>query len=472
MHSTLQAQKAETEGRIILATQAIQNDQKLTVRKASRLYNAPRSTLQNRLAGIQPQAIFNARKRKLLPTEEQTLVKWILDLDRRGFPSHIIDVRRMADVLLAARAQSPPPQPIGKSWVPRFVRSQPELRTKWNRKFHSQRAKSEDPAVINAWFKLVQEMRQTYGILDEDIYNFDETEFTKGIAATSKVITSSDTNGQAAVVQPGNCDWITVIEAINTSGRSIPPFIILAGNLYQASWYRKLPADWVISMSDNGRTTDELGFEWLKHFNKHTESRTTGVYRLLILDVHGSHGTPEFDQYCTQNRIISLCMPANTSHLLQPLDVGCFSPLKTAYRNEVGELARQGVFHIDKEEFLDIYPRVRTLIFSEKNIKSGFRATGLVPYNPERVLTSLTIVRIPSPPTAVDSETAWIAETPHAVAHLQQQAQLVRDLVDCKSQSPTSQAISQTTTSTRKRAPPTCSNCHVQGHYRNQCARR
>ena len=39
-------------------------------------------------------------------------------------------------------------------------------------------------------------------------------------------------------------------------------------------------------------------------------------------------------------------MPTYTSYLLQPLDVGCFSPLKTAYGHEVGELTRQGVFHI------------------------------------------------------------------------------------------------------------------------------
>jgi len=86
MLSTLQAQKAQKEGRILLATQAIQNHQKLRVYRAAKLYSAPRSTLQDRLAGAQPQAISNARKRKLLPTEEQALVQWILDLDRRGFP--------------------------------------------------------------------------------------------------------------------------------------------------------------------------------------------------------------------------------------------------------------------------------------------------------------------------------------------------------------------------------------------------
>jgi len=246
----------------------------------------------------------------------------------------------MADALLAGRGQNPPPLPVGKCWVTRFVKSQPTLQTKWNRKFHSQRAKCEDPVRISAWFKLVEDTRQTWGILHEDVYNFDETGFMMGVAATSKVVTSADTIGRATVVQPGNREWVTAIECINASGWCLPPFVILAGKLHQASWYKDLPPDWAIALSDNGWTTDELGLEWIKHFNRHTESRTTGAYRLLILDGHSSHATPEFDQFCKDNKIITLCMPPHTSHLLQPLDVGCYSPLKVVYGHEVSELAR------------------------------------------------------------------------------------------------------------------------------------
>jgi hypothetical protein len=59
------------------------------------------------------------------------------------------------------------------------------------------------------------------------------------------------------------------------------------------------------------------------------------------------------------------------------------------------------------------------------------------------VLSSLTIVRTPSPPGTVVDRAAWTAETPRTVNQLQQQARLVRDLLKRQSQSPTSQAISQ-----------------------------
>jgi hypothetical protein len=350
----------------------------------------------------------------------------------------------MADTLLAARGQIPAPQPVGKCWATRFINTQPELQTKWNRKFHSQRARCEDPVAINAWFKLVEDTRLTYGVLDEDTYNFDETGFQMGVAATSKVVTSVDIVGRAVVVQPSNREWVTAIEAINAAGWALPPFIILAGKLHQSTWYHGLPNDWVLAVSDNGWTTDCLGLASLKHFDSYTKTRTKGTHRLLILDGHSSHATPEFDQYCTENQIITLCMPAHTSHLLQPLDVSCFSPLKRAYGSHVQKLARQGVLHIDKVDFLSIYRQVRISVFLKQTIRNGFLATGLMPADPQRVLSSLTVVnyRTPTPPTASHRET-WTSETPRTIAQLEQQSCLLKELLQRQSQSPTSNALNQ-----------------------------
>jgi hypothetical protein len=109
----------------------------------------------------------------------------------------------MADSLLFARGQNPPP-PVGKNWVSRWIKNQAELQTKWNKKLHFQRALCEDPVSIGAWFKLVQDTRTTYGIPEEDVYNFDETGFMMGVTSTSKVVTSSDTVGRATTIDPGD----------------------------------------------------------------------------------------------------------------------------------------------------------------------------------------------------------------------------------------------------------------------------
>jgi hypothetical protein len=51
-------------------------------------------------------------------------------------------------------------------------------------------------------------------------------------------------------------------------------------------------------------------------------------------------------------------MPAYASHILQPLDVGCFSPLKRAYKKEIGALVNSNINCIDKLAFLSVFKAV------------------------------------------------------------------------------------------------------------------
>ena len=154
----------------------------------------------------------------------------------------------------------------------------------------------------------------------------------------------------------------------------------------------------------------------------------TGSYCLLVLDGHGSHLTPEFDKTCSENKIIPICMPPHSSNYCQPLDVSCFSPLKKAYGNLVQNRMQQGFNHVDKLDFLEAYPEARKQAFSMNNVKNGFRATGLVPYNPEEVLGCFTIqLKTPTPPGSRSTNSD--PKTPHNLKQLEKQATAVKKLL-------------------------------------------
>ena len=100
-------------------------------------------------------------------------------------------------------------------------------------------------------------------------------------------------------------------------GWVLPPCIIFKGSVHIEGWYQesKLPPNWRIEVSPNGWTSDEIGLRWLqKVFIPETNDRMTGSYRLLVLDGHGSHLTPEFDKVCSENNIILICMPPHSSN--------------------------------------------------------------------------------------------------------------------------------------------------------------
>jgi hypothetical protein len=91
-------------------------------------------------------------------------------------------------------------------------------------------------------------------------------------------------------------------------------------------------------------------------------------------------------------------MPPYLSHLLQPLNVGCFSPLKRAYGDEISGLARSYINYVDKATFLPAFRAAFERSITEANIQASFRGAGIVPYNPEAVLSRLDInLRTPTP---------------------------------------------------------------------------
>ncbi|KAI7759588.1 hypothetical protein LZL87_014382 [Fusarium oxysporum] len=298
--------QSSNEARILLALQALQNDPKLSLRRAATIYQVPFETLRRRHHGIQSRSNTIPKSRRLSDLEEQIIIQFILDLDSRGFPSRLRFVEELANSLLADRNALP----VGKRWAYNFVKRQPELKTRFFRKYDYQRAKCEDPTIIRNWFRLVANTVAKYGIRSDDIWNFDETGFMMGIIQSGMVVTGSEREGRPKSVQPGNREWITAIQAINAEGQLIPPFLIGTGQYHLANWYREcdLPGDWVIATSQNGWTNNELGLEWLKHFDRSTTNRSTGPYRLLILDGHESHHSANFERYCEENKIITLCL--------------------------------------------------------------------------------------------------------------------------------------------------------------------
>ena len=119
------------EARMILALEALQKDEELSLRAAAKLYNVPASTLRDRRAGRPARRDTTPGVKKLTQLEEEAIVRYIIELCARAFPPRLCGVEDMANQLLRAR-DAPP---VGKLWAHRFVKRQPELRTRYTRRY-------------------------------------------------------------------------------------------------------------------------------------------------------------------------------------------------------------------------------------------------------------------------------------------------------------------------------------------------
>ena len=134
-------------------------------------------------------------------------------------------------------------------------------------------------------------------------------------------------------------------------------------------------------------------------------------------------------------------MPAYTSYLLQPLDIRCFAVLKKAYSREIEHLIRCSITHISKTKFFNAFYAAFKATFTKRNIRGGFKGAGLIPFNPENVISKLNMqLRTPTPPKeAAKPSTPWTSKTPTTAIKAQSQSEyLERRIRRHKSSSPES----------------------------------
>ena len=222
----------------------------------------------------------------------------------------------------------------------------------------------------------------------------DEKGFTLGTANKAKVTTHAGRQ-LPRTTHDETRELITVIEVYKAKQAMLPPMVVFKGTAHYKGWYTEVTEEKhaYFAYSPKGYTTDEIGLEWLKKFDAQTKMElagpTLGEYRLLLLDGHRSHYNLHFCEYAWDNRIILVSYPGHSTHLLQPLDVGLFALLQKAYGDLVAAHMKETQTGLAKGTFWAFYCAAQAKAYTPSNIKSAWRATGIVPYNPDAVLTKL-----------------------------------------------------------------------------------
>lgn len=231
----------------------------------------------------------------------------------------------------------------------------------------------------------------------------DEKGFLLGVINRTKRVFDVNAKRQGKLLgasQDGNRSWITFLACICQDMTSLPPFLIYQGKpgQVQDTWLTDFDPEHqsaFFSTSETGWTSHELGKEWLigvfDRFTK-AKARNGRDYRLLITDGHSSHINMDFLDWCDAHRIIVAVFPPHSTHRLQPLDVSLFGPLSTAYTNRLVQWTSktQGLTGLSKREFWVLFWGALEASFTPENIASGWRRTGLKPFDPDVVLSQVS----------------------------------------------------------------------------------
>lgn len=255
----------------------------------------------------------------------------------------------------------------------------------------------------------------------------DEKGFLLGVINRTKRVFSLNVKKQGKLLgaaQDGNRSWITFLACVCQDMTSLPPFLIYQGKpgQVQDSWLTEFEPEHqsaFFTTSETGWTNHELGKEWLTGvFDRFTKAKARNGrdYRLLITDGHSSHVNMDFLEWCDQHRIIVAVFPPHSTHRLQPLDVSLFSPLSTAYTKQLIQWTAktQGLISLSKREFWTLFWNAFEASFSPENIASGWERTGLLPFDPEVVLSQITEKARDDSDTGGDSAESLALQRPTA----------------------------------------------------------
>jgi hypothetical protein len=179
-------------------------------------------------------------------------------------------------------------------------------------------------------------------------------------------------------------------ECVSALGVTLPPTLIFKGKNLNSGWIPDVtPPGWAFSTSNKGWTADIHAYEWFTTRFEPLTCRNDGKRRLLIIDGYTSHYTTRFLTFCIVKKIDLGLLPPYTSHATQPLDIACFSPLKTAITSEVDAIFRTSSKRILRVEWTSAYIRARVRCFKPSTIESAFRKSGIYSFNPEIILSTL-----------------------------------------------------------------------------------
>jgi 4-hydroxybenzoate polyprenyltransferase len=360
-----------------------------SMRSISREFGIPSTTLFHRIHGTQARSTAAEPLQTLSRVQEDHLAQWVLTQQALGVPPTHAQIREFAGRVLQAQGASR--TTVGKGWMTRFIRRNPVLRTQRARKIDSVRINGATDSVIRSWWPRLN-IPAIKAILPANRYNFDEFGIMEGQGTNGLVVGSSQTRAIQRKV-PGSRAWTSFLECISATGVALPPAVIFKGKSVQQQWFpidKDELKEWKFTATDKGWINRAVALEWLEEvFIPRTQPSDPSQSRLLILDGHDSHTTDDFMWACYKNNIQLLFLPPHTSHVLQPLDLSIFSPLKHTYRkllNRMTSWTESTV--VGKQMMIKCIVEARKQAITAHNIKAGWRASGLWPVHMAKPLMS------------------------------------------------------------------------------------
>lgn len=382
-----------TEEQLEIAVRAVRQ-RGISYQRAAELFNIPKRTIYNKVKNRHRQAV--GAPIILDPAEERHFVDLLIASAEYGFPLTMLDLRMIVQEYLnriGRKIQKFTDNLPGKDWCYRFLERHKRLlsqRTCQNIK--GVRAQATDEAISEYFERLETHL---HSVPPSNILNYDETNlsddpgrkrciFRRGTKYPERILNST----KAA---------ISIMFAATASGELLPPYVVYKAERLYDKWCIGGPQNARYNRTKSGWFDGATFSEWFNTLVVPWARKLTGT-KVVIGDNLSSHLNIEILRACQRLDIKFIFLPAHTSHLTQPLDVGFFRSLKGSWRDILTEYKVKN----PKETTLNkmAFPVLLSKLLDKMNakdktiIKNAFKASGIYPLNKTEVTKKLPKTKV------------------------------------------------------------------------------
>jgi hypothetical protein len=385
LDNTIIKRKIYNHDNLVKALEAVKCG--MSKKLAAKTFHVPRGTIQFRLRKVDHQDLPGPST-VLTKNEEETLVKWIKDCCRKGFPRRKLDVQlSVAHFIKKANRKNPFKDGIpGNKWYQLFLHRHPGLSIRAPEAVTASSAAVSEQDIRN-WFIGIETYLKDnsyFTILSDPsrVFNGDESNFQL-CPKSGKVIAMRGEKDVYEVDHASAKSALTVLFTFSANGDTTPPMIIFPNKRLPKDITLNVPGDWGIGLSDSGWMKAEVFYDYIKNvLHPYLLKTKRQLPVLLFVDGHKTHLSLEVSELCKSLDIFLVALYPNATRLMQPADVSAFRPLKQAWKESVLKWRRENpLAALTKTDFVPVLKEAVVNGIKPSTVINGFRTTGLCPWN-------------------------------------------------------------------------------------------
>ncbi|KAG4078417.1 hypothetical protein HA402_013128 [Bradysia odoriphaga] len=229
----------------------------------------------------------------------------------------------------------------------------------------------------------------------ENVYNFDETNlsddpgvkkciFKRGVKYPERICDSSKAS-------------TSLMFCGNATGKMLPPYVVYKAKHLYPTWMEGGPSDTRYNRSKSGWFDASIFADWFSSMFVPFIRKQKHIGKVVVIgDNLSSHFSEDVLSLCEANNIAFVCLPTNSTHMTQPLDVAFYGPLKKAWRGILDDW-KKGLQKKSQTVTKESFPRLLNKLHqhvtnndtSSKNLIAGFKKCGIYPLNSSEVIDRL-----------------------------------------------------------------------------------